>query len=44
MELTDEMLEIESLTEQLTEAKKDEKKNRDEIVRLERELAEALTR
>ena len=43
-ELTDEMLEIESLTEQLQEAKKDLQKNRDEIVRLERELAEALTR
>ena len=43
-ELTDEMLEIESLTEQLKEARKNERKNRDEIVRLERELAEALTR
>lgn len=43
-ELTDEMLEIESLTEQLLEAKKNERKNRDEIVRLERELAEALTK
>jgi len=43
MKLTDEMLEIESLTEQLQEAKKNERKNRDEIVRLERELAEALT-
>ena len=44
MKLTDEMLEIESLTEQLQEAKKNERKNRNEIVRLERELAEALTR